>query len=149
MERQLQEDIYDYLAEAKVNVDVLFGGDDATGVIVNVRLRPWKNNARQGVMILVASYDADSAMLIAVRALNAVRWVALDWAARLATFGVYAPAAVGLPTQAAPGRAMLDRRLFSSPDEDNPQDGKTNEAQNDVQEGADENGELIPIHRKK
>jgi hypothetical protein len=149
MERQLQEDVYSYLAEAKVNVDVLFGGDDKTGLIVNVRLRPWKNNARQGVMILVASYDADSAMLLAVRALNAVRWVPLDWAARTATFGVYAPAAAGVPPQVGPGRALLDHRLFSSPDEDNTQDDESNEAHDGVHEPADENGELRPIKLKR
>jgi hypothetical protein len=149
MERQLQEDVYSYLAEAKVNVDVLFGGDDKTGLIVNVRLRPWKNNARQGVMILVASYDADSAMLLAVRALNAVRWVPLDWAARTATFGVYSPAVLGAAAPAGPGRALLDHRLFSSPDEDDTKDDESNEAYNGVGERADENGEIVPINRKK
>jgi hypothetical protein len=77
------EDVYEYFANARVNVEMLFIAPRIGNIIVNCRVRPWKNAAQDGLMILQDGATVDEALTNAMRAIFAHQWVPLDWRARI------------------------------------------------------------------
>ena len=77
------EDVYEYFANARVNVEILFIAPRSGFIIINTRVRPWKNAAQDGLMILQDGLTIDEALTNAMRAIFAHQWQPLDWRARI------------------------------------------------------------------
>lgn len=133
MDQTVRSDVYAYLSDERVNVDLIFDWDEERGLLINARIRPWKNSTNDGKMILAAGITADDALLNAVRGCLNNRWVPLVWQRRMREVGI---ARTTTPTIVPihPGRsATLAQELFDEPDEYNHTDQPQNGAQNGSQ----------------
>jgi hypothetical protein len=88
MVTDLRDDVYAYLLEEKLNLDVIFDWDETRGLLINVRARPWKNNPNDGRMVLVAGRTIDEALVWLVRGLANGRWLPLNWSRRCQEIGI-------------------------------------------------------------
>lgn len=111
------EDVYEYFANARVNVELLFVAPRIGNIIINARVRPWKNAAQDGLMILQDGSTCDEALLNAMRAIFASQWVPLDWRARIGVSADTSVSARGPIVEPPPAelQARLDRFLHPTP----------------------------------
>ncbi len=110
MNEELREEVYRLFAEHRVNVELLFAGDDDYTPPVTVRVRPWRNLANGSQMILAAALTVDDALLWAMRGLLAEQWIPLQWQQRCRIVGVLTPELLKEASKAAP----LPRRNVSA-----------------------------------
>lgn len=129
MDEIVRTDVYTFLSDERVNVDLIFDWQEDRGLLINCRLRPWKNSVNDGKMILAAGLTADDALLNAVRGGLNNRWIPLMWNRRAREIGIeraITPAIVPIHTGRA---ATLAQELFEEPDEYNHAQDHQNGAQ--------------------
>lgn len=102
------EDVYEYFANARVNVEVMFVAPRMGNIIINVRVRPWKNAAQDGLMVLQEGLTLDEALLNAMKAIFAHQWIPLDWRARIGA-GTPTPTGMDKPPVELPTGDLKDR----------------------------------------
>lgn len=133
MDSKLRSDVYAYLSEERLNVDVIFDWDDERGMLINARLRPWKNAANDGKMVLAAGLTVDDALLWAVRASLNNRWIPLNWRVRAQEVGIVKVLPGIAPIENARRSSLLARELFSETDEYDQSNGQDNGLENGSQ----------------
>lgn len=71
-----------YLSGKRINIELILWMSDKNILHYGVRLRPWKQETRTGIMILVQGLSLEDALNVAAKALYEERWEVLDYAAR-------------------------------------------------------------------
>lgn len=129
---ELRSDVYAYLSDERLNVDLIFDWDEERGMLINCRLRPWKNSDHDGKMILAAGLTADEALLWAIRGALNGRWIPLVWQRRAREVGIEKTITPTLVPQRSTRSATLAKELFSETDSYD----DTYHGQNGAQEGS-------------
>lgn len=83
------EDAIDLLSTSQVNLQLEFSTDKDQYLLYCLRVLPWRNNARQGYMILVADHTLTSCLIMAAEDYKADRWSILNWKIALQEPGRY------------------------------------------------------------
>src|SRR5664279_387193 len=72
----------EYLATKRVNLELILYINTQGILHYGLRLRPWKQEGRRPMMILVQGLTLDDCMNNAARAYHLDKWLELDWTAR-------------------------------------------------------------------
>lgn len=72
-----------------VNLQLEFTTDKDGYLLFQLRCLPWRNNPRQGYMILVADHTVTGCLLMVAEDLKENRWAVLNWKIRMAEPGRY------------------------------------------------------------
>jgi hypothetical protein len=128
----VRDDVYSYLSEEKVNIDLIFDWDEDRGLLINARARPWKNSANDGRMVLAAGRTVDEALLWTVRGLLNNRWIPLNWSRRCREIGIDKRLAPIREENQVRRNPTLAQELFTEPSESN----DTNDQENGLHKGS-------------
>lgn len=72
----------EYLAQARVNIELLLHMGSDNILYIGVRARPWKNDAKRPIMYLGQGLTVNDALNDVSRSVYYERWQALDYRAR-------------------------------------------------------------------
>ncbi len=84
-------DVYAMLAEARVNVELMFTNNEDDGFLITCRIRPWKAPVGSDRMILAGGRTVTEAVYWAARGYSENLWTDLDWRGRAMGVGVVHP----------------------------------------------------------
>lgn len=62
-----------------INLQLEFSTDKDGYLLYQLRVLPWRNNPRQGYMILVADHTLTSCLIMAAEEIEGNRWAVLNW----------------------------------------------------------------------